>query len=73
MRLETYLAENGLKPAEFAARMGKPASTVSRVLRGEREPSMALLRAIKLATNGAVTPNDFLQPVAPSQSEGAGA
>jgi len=72
MRLETYLAENGLKPSEFAARMGKPASTISRLLNGEREPSMALLREIKLATGGLVTPNDFLQPVSPA-NEGASA
>ena len=56
--------------------MGKPASTISRVLNGDREPSLSLLRDISEATNGEVTPNDFMEsgeisPLSPITSSGA--
>lgn len=59
MTLPEYLAANKLTPAEFAARMRKPVSTVTRLLNGERKPGYELLQAVVEATNGAVQPNDF--------------
>jgi len=59
MKLAAYLQENNLTPSAFAARIGSPASTVTRLLRGERSPGINLLMKIKVATHGAVTPDDF--------------
>jgi transcriptional regulator with XRE-family HTH domain len=70
MKLSTYLAENKLSPAQFAAKLNKPASTISRLIKGEREPGIVLLREISEATNGAVTPNDFLGGTAPIEHAG---
>ena len=69
MKLDAYLKREQITPSEFATRMGKPASTVTRLLNGERSATMDLLEAIHLASRGAVTPNDFL----PSQIKKSGA
>lgn len=60
MRLTEYLAANSLKPSAFAAKVGVPASTILRILNRERDPGLELLTKIMAATNGAVTPNDFI-------------
>jgi transcriptional regulator with XRE-family HTH domain len=59
MTLTEYLSAHKLSPADFAGRMGKPVSTVTRLLNGERKPGSELLQAILDATNGEVLPNDF--------------
>lgn len=66
MKLATYLQSENLTPNAFAVRLGTPASTVTRLLRGERSPGLDLLTKIKNATGGSVTPDDFLpdQPIA---------
>jgi transcriptional regulator with XRE-family HTH domain len=60
MKLAQYLRREKLKPAEFAARLKKPASTISRLLNGDRKGGIALLEEIAIATGGEVTPNDFM-------------
>jgi transcriptional regulator with XRE-family HTH domain len=64
MDLLTYIEANGLSPSKFAERVGVPPSTITRVLSGDREPGLGLLKKIHSATNGAVTPNDFLPSAA---------
>lgn len=60
MKLDAYLKREKITASEFAARMGKPASTVTRLLNGERSATMDLLEAVRVASHGAVMPNDFL-------------
>lgn len=74
MKLSRYLETHRTSPAEFARRLGMPASTITRLLAGERSPGLALLQTIHVATRGSVTPNDFLPddvvaqvPVAPAE------
>ena len=54
MILNKYLARQKLKPAAFAARIGVSPSTVTRLLRRERRPSLDLMRKIAQATDGEV-------------------
>lgn len=63
MKLTTYLRKHDLTASDFAARLGKPPSTITRILRGEHEPRMDLLRAIHAETKGRVAPNDFLERI----------
>jgi transcriptional regulator with XRE-family HTH domain len=60
MKLAEYLQQEKISPAQFAAKLSKPASTISRVLKEQRTPTLDLMDAIAKETNGAVTPNDFL-------------
>lgn len=62
MKLAAYLAQENLSPSQFADRLGVPASTVSRILQGEREPRLGTIAKIREATNGLVTANDFMEP-----------
>ncbi len=68
MTLERYLAEHKLTQQEFAKRIGYTQSRVSRILSGEMGMPDRLLKQIYEATDGAVTPNDFLLP-APASAE----
>jgi predicted transcriptional regulator len=58
MKLADYLKSKELKPTAFARQAGVPASTISRILRGERSGLM-IAEKIKVATGGAVTANDL--------------
>jgi 3,4-dihydroxy 2-butanone 4-phosphate synthase/GTP cyclohydrolase II len=60
MKLSAYLSREKLTAARFAGRIGAPASTITRILRGERSPTLEIMARIAEATAGAVTPNDFL-------------
>lgn len=60
MKLSDYLEINGFRPSQFAKLAGVPPTTIIRLLNGQREPGLPLLTKIMKATNGAVTPNDFL-------------
>lgn len=61
MTLEQYLNLVQKKPTTFAIDLGVPPSTITRILKGERSPGIDLMRRIKEKTDGAVTPNDFLE------------
>lgn len=69
MKLADFLKAENLLPSVFAVRLGTPASTVTRLLNGERSPGLDLLAKIKQATDGKVTPDDFMpsQPTATSK------
>lgn len=71
MTLQEYLTDRDIKPSVFAAEIGVPASTITRVLNGERSPGLDLLRTIRDKTNGAVTPNDFLPSLGAASAEAA--
>ena len=63
MKLISYLRKHGLTASGFAEKIGRPASTITRLLNGDTEPRMDLLRAIHTETGGKVAPNDFLEKV----------
>ncbi|SEM69611.1 putative transcriptional regulator [Bosea lupini] len=62
MNLASYLAQNKLKPTQFAARAGVPASTITRILSGARRPLFDTVVKISEATGGEVALSDFVQP-----------
>jgi transcriptional regulator with XRE-family HTH domain len=70
MTLSEYLAQHSINVSVFAAKVGVPSSTISRVLKRQRDPGLELLAKIREATDGAVTPNDFL-PAPDRRSEPA--
>lgn len=63
MRLAEYLAEETLKPAEFARRINVQPSTISRLLDGRRGASLNLAIKIRDATGGCVS----LDEIAPER------
>jgi transcriptional regulator with XRE-family HTH domain len=69
MTLSEYLEKHSMPPSGFAAKIGVPASTIARLLKGYRKPGLDLLKKIADATNGEVMPNDFL--AAPQTTEAA--
>jgi predicted transcriptional regulator len=63
MKLLDYLALRNLTPTRFAEDVGIPASTITRIIKGERSPGLDVMAKIAKATADAVMPNDFLPPV----------
>lgn len=62
MKLETYLARQGMTQAEFATLSKVSQPTISRLLNGGcPRPSWKTLAKIHTATNGAVNAHDFLR------------
>lgn len=59
MKLSEYLALNKLTATDFAEKSGMAVSTVTRAIRGERQPTWTTLTKIRAATNGKVSANDF--------------
>ncbi len=64
MTLSDYLRDQKLKPSAFAAEIGVPPSTITRLLNGERQPGLALIGKIRDRTGGAVTADDFIAAAA---------
>lgn len=60
MDLAAYLSERKIKPATFAALINVPPSTITRILRGERDPRGATIRKIVDGTGGLVTAGDLI-------------
>ena len=60
MKLAEYLDTKKTKPSVFASELRVPASTITRLLRGERSRGIGLIALIHDKTHGAVTANDFL-------------
>jgi transcriptional regulator with XRE-family HTH domain len=69
--LKRYREAQGLNQEELAQKLGTTAATVSRIEAGIRYPSVKLMRQIMTATNGAITPNDFVVQSTPAQPEAA--
>ncbi|WP_411033815.1 hypothetical protein [Shinella sp. BYT-45] len=59
--LSMYFAESGEKLSTFAVRIGRAPSTLSRVLSGQRDPSVDLARDVERGTNGKVSKLQFLE------------
>jgi DNA-binding transcriptional regulator YdaS (Cro superfamily) len=59
MTLIEYLADRQLTNSAFAHKIGVPASTVHRWIRGYRQPSIVYLLKIERATGGKVRVKDF--------------
>lgn len=65
MKLADWLRREHKTGAELAERIGVDVTTINRLIPKEgkkqiRKPSFDLAAAISIATNGEVTPNDFL-------------
>jgi transcriptional regulator with XRE-family HTH domain len=58
--LRRYLEQNDESLSAFAVRIGKAPSTLTRVLAGERNPSIALARDVEKGTGGRVTAAEFM-------------
>ena len=58
--LNDYLTANEITEAEFAELIGRNQSSINRLRNGISRPDWETARRIAAATNGAVTPNDFL-------------
>lgn len=68
MTLDDYLAQTGTLETDFARAIGLSQSQVNRLRNGESWPSKGVLERIRAATDGRVTPNDFLPPVPARES-----
>lgn len=58
--LDLYFSETGENAHRLAARIGCSTSTITRPLRGERNPSVKLARLIESHTAGRVTAQQFI-------------
>lgn len=63
MRLTDFLEDYDGTDAEFAEAIGVSAQALSRYRLGKRRPEWDVLDRIRRVTEGAVTPNDFLDAV----------
>lgn len=64
MNLTQYLAQAEKSASELAAAIGCETSTITRIMRGERRPSINLAARIEAATDGKVSIKDFAEQVA---------
>ena len=74
MKLGTYLSENGITHADFAARIGTSQAAVTRYVLEQRTPRPDVISRIMSITSGEVTANDFMPAYpapAPTHQEGA--
>ena len=60
MDIRSYLAEHDLTEEKLAVKVGCSQSMINKLKRHTVSPSLDLMRLIAEATNGAVTPNDFM-------------
>jgi predicted transcriptional regulator len=65
MKLADYLEQEDLRPSVFAERIKVPASTITRILSGERIPRLRTIAKITKGSKGAVTYADFLEDLEP--------
>lgn len=59
MKLKYYLRTNRVNQAQFAKRCGLSRATISRIISGERKPSLRVMQIIYKASEGKVTADDF--------------
>src|SRR3546814_9470454 len=62
MKLSAFLALPGQSATDIARKCGVAVSTITRVSKGQKSPSLALIKSVRQATNGAVRADDFLPP-----------
>lgn len=75
MELKAYLADEGMTLTAFARQSGLGVQTLHRYVNGDRFPKAEALLAIRVATGGKVTADDFvdqhtrhLRAAAPSEA-----
>lgn len=61
MKLGTYLSERRMTDREFAEKIGRERSRVTRYRQGKATPSFATITAIHNATRGKVSYRDFVE------------
>lgn len=59
-KVEQYFSLEGNSPSALAAKIGCSPSTITRSLKGERQPSFDLARDIERVTEGAIPAVDFI-------------
>src|SRR3546814_19287007 len=62
MKLSAFLALPGQSATDIARKCGVAFSTITRASKGQKSPSLALIKSVRQATNGAVRADDFLPP-----------
>lgn len=62
-KLDEYLTQNCISSADFAGKIGADHSTVWRLRNGKMRPGADLIIAIRNATDGAVTLDDWAKDV----------
>lgn len=60
MRLDLYLARQDESATSFAKRAGVEPSTITRIMNGERSPSLEVAKKIVDASDGKVTFEDLI-------------
>lgn len=69
MKLAAYLELPGKRASDIARKCDCSVSTITRIAKGEKAPSMKMAAAIREATDGAVTPDDYLPPFIPAGTD----
>lgn len=67
--LDAYLAENRIRQAEFAARVGTSQATISKLINRTVLPSLELAARIERETSGAVMAASWVPPEATPSPE----
>jgi transcriptional regulator with XRE-family HTH domain len=68
MTLRDYLSKKNMTARQFAGLIGWSDSKISRVLNGITDPDLSDLRAVAMASKGAVQPNDWLHKELPAKA-----
>lgn len=59
-KVEKYFSVEGNSPSSLAGKIGCAPSTITRSLKGEREPSFSLAKEVDRVTDGAIPALDFI-------------
>ena len=59
MHLHEYLYKNKIKHEDFARQIGVSRSTLHRIMTGEMDPRLSIVKKIEKATNGEVSAQDI--------------
>lgn len=72
MKLADYLTDRAIKRTDFAALIDVSQSYVTQLCQGHIWPGRDIINRIAVATDGAVTANDFMMPpLSPERAEQA--
>lgn len=63
MSLDTYIKSSGVDRATFAEQAGISVAHLSRIISGERKPSLEVARRIRDVTDGAVPVSAFFTEI----------
>ena len=61
MKLKQYIRQSRMTQTQFAKQTGLSLSSVSRIISGDRQPSLRVMQSIYQATNGKVRADDFFR------------